>query len=373
MQSANYPVKFLDNIKPEFIGLPKDLALTLANAALKQCGLKSIKPPSHNASAFETMLHLEDIKKFLYCSKFRLINAPEFRYFTGYLAPAEYIEISSIHRAALNDGTPIIDLQANEKVTEAKWLTVKRFIDDSNFEQLIDDCWEQLDRRNKMILFSAHGLGGFIEKTNREIASEAGLSPERVRQIIINFDSQIARMLRKFRRKASALQRFETSRIRYQDYFASPELHPWAKISDWLIELSVLCRDVGVGTAHALQYIEIKWSNKYRELITILPFASSTEALWEYISRDAENTISMELQTIQSILQPIESENKNSKHLHQLEIKSIPFSSRTQAALEEFGIETVGDLIELSQADLRRIPNLGRRSISEILAYFKIF
>lgn len=52
--------------------------------------------------------------------------------------------------------------------------------------------------------------------------------------------------------------------------------------------------------------------------------------------------------------------------LYETPISEAPFTVRAQNALRQDGINTIGDLLRMDPRDLRRIPNLGPKSIKDI-------
>jgi DNA-directed RNA polymerase alpha subunit len=53
------------------------------------------------------------------------------------------------------------------------------------------------------------------------------------------------------------------------------------------------------------------------------------------------------------------------------EIHMLPLSVRTLNLMSQAGMQTVADLIEYSETDLRKIPKLGRKTANEILTFLE--
>lgn len=58
--------------------------------------------------------------------------------------------------------------------------------------------------------------------------------------------------------------------------------------------------------------------------------------------------------------------NANPKNPLMVRVEDLEFSVRTTGALKFAGVKTIGQLTMMSEHELMRLPNFGRRSVSEV-------
>ena len=90
--------------------------------------------------------------------------------------------------------------------------------------------------------------------------------------------------------------------------------------------------------------------------------APTAAQLKEFFAQIESGRITKE--RLQSFLRPSAAESDQSTL--NLPIEELDIGVRAYNALKRWGIETIGDLVEKTEVELRFIPNIGKKSIEEI-------
>lgn len=164
-----YPVKFIDELKPDFIGFPLELATYLANLVYKSLGDELIETLNANSTEAEKYQYNETLKAFVNCSLFKVLNLRVAQDFRAYLVEHNSVEISSSYRGDLKDEFLEVRPISNQRDMEKRWFAVKVFIDQSDLKQVVLNLFDRQDQRDKEILCKIYGIYGYTESAVRDV------------------------------------------------------------------------------------------------------------------------------------------------------------------------------------------------------------
>lgn len=366
-----YAIKFIDELKPNFIGLPLDLAIYLANLVYKSLGDELLEPLNANSTEAEKYQHNENLRAFINCSLFKVLNLRVSQDFRAYIVEHEFVEISSQHRDNLKEDFVEVRPTSNQRDMERRWLAVKIFIDQSNLSQLVQRIFDRQDQRDRDILFKTYGIYGFKEASVRDVAAEYDLSRARVYQILNLFEQNTKRRIR---RTASIIR----SRADQKTSNAVGALKPAVKptiaadsaLVDWLKEFGNRLHDCRISFACAFDYLSLKFPNEYLVLKKLVPFLRDTESFFDFVSDMNNRLVPPKPFGFDG---PIISDTSLIERLTDIDIAALPLPVRTVNVLKASDIHTADQLARLTFDQMYRMPNLGRKSMNSILEFFKLY
>lgn len=362
-----YAVKFVDELKPNFIGLPSELAVYLANLVYKSLENELIEPLNANSTEIEKYQYNETLRAFINCSLFKVSNLSITQDFRAYIVEHECVEISSQHRDNLKEYSVEVRPTSSQRDMEKRWLAVKIFVDQSNISQLVQSIFARQDERDKCILFKTYGIYGFKETSVRDVAAEYDLSRARVYQILNLFEQNIKRRIR---RTASIAKSRADPKISNTAGVLKPTIAADSALVDWFKEFGNKLHDHRVSFSNALDYLSLKFPDEYRVLKKLLPFLRDTESFFDFVSDMNNRLVPTKAFGFGG---PIISNASLIERLRDIDIAALPLPIMAINVLKASGIHTADQLARLTSDQLNRMPNLRRRSMDSILEFFKLY
>ena len=373
MGSSNTQFKtmFLDNLKPNFLGIPDELAIQLASSVSEELGNEITTLLSNALSEGQKDESKIRLEAFLNCSLFKIHNYRSLPNFKAYLAKSNDIEISSKYKHQLTDTFLNVRPVFYQQDMENRWAKVKATIDESNLTFIIEKLWSDLESRDQAILLDAYGIFGHKETSISDIAKRNGLTRARIYQIVNYFDTNTRRKIRLILRTASKYSEFQPTYNQPTSNSMQIFSRPEGILVLWLQSIGELCQDSRISMAIALDYISLQYPDEYLVLKKFIPSLRSTTELYQFLSvfRRPFLPISDKPEMERKI---VEDENLL-KRLVGVDIGALPLPIRTINILKQAGIETADQLANLNKVQMMRIPNLGRRSMNFILEYFSLY
>lgn len=366
-----YSVKFIDELKPNYIGLPADLAVYLANLVNKSLAKELLELPNEISTEADKYQHGEALKTFINCSLFKIWNLRVVQDFRAYIVEHEYIEISSEHRDNLKDDYAEVRLIANQHDMERRWLALKIFIDQSDLKQKLLYVWDRQDQRDREIIFKIYGIYGFKEIPVRDIAAEYNLSKARVYQIFKLFERvSIGRIRRVASIVRSKVQHNESTAVGSYELKIRLSLASGTQLIDWLIEFGDMLLNYRIGFANAFDYLSLKFPDEYLVLKKLVPYVRDRESFFNFLADMGNQFVTPMAHSFDN---PIVSDLSLIKRMTDIDIAGLPLPIRTINVLKASEIHTADQLARLTLDQMYHMPNLGRKSINSILDFFKLY
>lgn len=367
----NYTSKFVDELKPNFIGLPSGLAIYLANLINKSLGDELLEPLNANSTEAEKYQHNEALKACINCTLFKVLNLRVTQDFQAYIVEHEFVEISSLHRDNLKEDSVEVRPISNQRDMERRWLAVKMFIDQSNLSQLVKSIFDRQVERDKDILFRAYGIFGFNKATVRDLAAEYDLSKARVYQILNLIERNTKRRFNRtaYIVKSRADQKISNT-VDALKLAVQPPLAADPALVDWLKELGSKLNNHRISFASAFDYLSLKFPDEYLVLKKLVPFCRDTESFFNFVSGMNNRLVPPKSFGLdESIIRDTYLIEK----LTNIDITALPLPARTIKCLKASDIQTADQLARLTIDQMLRMPNLGRKSINSILELFNLY
>lgn len=369
---GQYPTVFVDDLRPDFIGLPYELLCNLANVIYQSIGDKPIITVNENSSDAERFRYTAALNAFANCSLFKVVNAKIAQDFRAYSVSDNCIEISSLHRRTVNVEYLEVRPIANQRDMEQRWLAVKMCIDQADLEKLTQTFWVMQEERDKEIVFKAYGIFGFSETPISEIAASYDLSRARVYQILNSFERNVRSRIHRTIRIEARKQQVGVTRSGIKDskVASKPVICSDEQLVVWLRRLGNVLIESRISLANALDYISEKYADEYKSLKKLVPCLRSTESFFEFFAMIESSS-----------LHPRESERERPLicdaellgRLRGVDIAALPLPVKTINTLKASEIFTADQLARSSLEQICRIPNLSRTSLKSILDFFKLY
>jgi hypothetical protein len=366
-----YAVRFSEILRPDFLGLPEELARALVSSkrdlvADLLCDVQMAWVRNADARRRIARRRLGECVNY---AVFRVENTEPQVDFRAYIADGNEIIISAQHREKIKSEFVRVSLSFSQEDASSGWRRVQEFIDASDLPDVVKNLCAELDHRTRGILFRSYGIYGCQETTDELLADELGLSPDDVCLVRYEFCRTLATRLRLMRRRAARHSDDET----FSDMVkkaSDRSLHlPEALLADWLRRLVRICQESRVSLQAALGYISAKFPSEHVFLNRTL-LLGSYDQIFRLIGGYRERYVSVE---VLARRRPLVEDSSVIERLKGVNVRALPLPARTIAALTRAGIENVDALVQLTYNDLLLIPNLGRRSISSMLDFFKLY
>lgn len=372
--SGQHPTKFVDELRPDFIGLPYELLCNLANVIYQSTGDKLITPVNEHSSDAEKFRYVAALNAFANCSLFKLVNAKITQDFRAYSVSDNCIEISSLHRRKVNVEYLEVRPIANQRDMEQRWLAVKMCIDQVDLKKLTQTFWVKEEERNKEIVFKAYGIFGVSETPISEIAVNYDLSRARVYQILNAFERNVrSRIHRTIRIEARKQQGSVTrSGINKSKIASKPVISSDEHLVVWLMRLGNILIESRISLANALDYISEKYADEYKSLKKLVPCLRSTESFFEFLATIESRSFPPKEEVLE-LERPLICDTELLGRLSDVDIAALPLPIKTINTLKASEIFSAGQLAQLTLEQMYQIPNLNRKSIESVLDFFKLY
>jgi len=366
--------QFLDNLKPQFLGLPEHLARELANMVYKILGKTLIEAVAEDASESDRYKNRNALEAFVNCTLFRIKNLRKGRDFSAYIASGDQIEISSKWRPHIEGDSLDVWPSSSQHDLEDRWNRLKTSIDSFEIPTIVENVFGELGERDRIILFKTIGIYGYEETPVRLIADELHLSRERVYQIVKGYELRTRRsmVLSVRRHRIADIVHLMLSGER-NEFKCRPEVLLVAS----LVALGRLCQDSRIALVTMLDYLSERFPSESKLVKRLMPQIKSTEDYCQILISFEDRIVSQEAverqrQIVDRQRQVVE-DAALIKRLEGVAVSSLPLPSRTIFVLTKAGIESADELARLTIDELYHMPNLGRNSLAAILDFFKLY
>lgn len=361
-----YSAKFIDQLKPNYVGLPSELVVYLANLVYKPLGDDPIESLSENSSETK-WFRQRQLKEFVDCSLFMVSNLHYIQGFRAYLVEHDYVEISSCHKENLKSLTVDVRPIANQRDMDRRWSAVKSFIGQSCLNRLVKSIFNQLDKRNKVIVCKVYGIYGFKKASVHDVAAEHELSKARVYQILQSFERK--QRMRVFRAGLATGSRPNENRLPANGN-SRVTVAAETELIDWLNEFGNKLHDYRISFASAMDYLSLKYPDEYFVLKKLVPAFQDTESFFDLVS-DMNNRL-IPRRPFDSG-GPIIGDPYLIERLEDIDLAALPLPYIAIATLKASNIHNAGELARLNHEQISQIPSLRPKSINAILEFFKLY
>ena len=344
MESKKHRIKARPGLQSVYLGIPLDLAVSICNF-LRADDFEIDRSMSlMDRGTLPTPHDLEPI----ICQLSFLIVHPALRDhdFLGFISDKPYLEASEEIVSKIQDSEVKLTFSSPLQALDAKWLSVKAHIDEGNLAALLEDVMCGLADREIHLLRLMFGLDDGKPRSVIELAKHFNLTRARIYQLK---NSSLRALSRKVTGRTIQFRRI-----------------PRPALAMWVSELFDLCVLRRVSLQSAIDYLELRSPNESRLLWAIYPTRAAI-IHWQVEARHAVVNPAITKSMSERIAMLSDTQLKSLGDFSLTEFLTV----RTVSILQEAGITTAADLVELlSQEQLLRVPNLGKKNLSEIEGLF---